>query len=123
MGGKVFDEEGLPTQPDHIISIVGWGKDADSGKEYWHVRNSWGAYWGEGGFFRVVTGKNMLGIEDDVAWATPGQFTVKNTPCTEDGSTCGDSVNGKGTMHFISQDYIDPSVYYAEASTFLRSQK
>ncbi|KAL3779051.1 hypothetical protein HJC23_005991 [Cyclotella cryptica] len=123
MGGKIFDEDGHPTQPDHIISIVGWGKDADSGKEYWQVRNSWGSYWGEEGFFRVVLGKNMLGIEDGVAWATPGQFTVKNIPCTEDGSTCGDSVNRKGAMHFISQEYIDPSVYYADASTFLRSKK
>ena len=123
MGGQVLDDDTQSKAPDHIVSIVGWGKDAASGKEFWHVRNSWGAYWGEEGFFRVATGKNMLGIEDNVAWATPGSFSVKNIPCSEDGKTCGGSVN-HGVMHFIHQDYVDPSFYYAgTTSTMLRSKK
>jgi hypothetical protein len=39
MGGKVLDEDGYSTGSNHVVSIVGWGKD-DSGKEYWHVRVS-----------------------------------------------------------------------------------
>jgi len=31
---------------DHVVSVVGWGTDADEGL-YWVVRNSWGEYWGE----------------------------------------------------------------------------
>ena len=40
------------------------------------------------GFVRVEMGKNLLGIEGEVAWATPGSFTVNNFPCGEDGTGC-----------------------------------
>jgi hypothetical protein len=40
------------------------------------------------GFFRIEAGKNLLGIEGEVAWATPGVFTVHNFPCSEDGKNC-----------------------------------
>jgi cathepsin X len=26
---------------DHIVSVIGWGKDSKSGKSYWQMRNSW----------------------------------------------------------------------------------
>lgn len=114
-GGKVFDDDNESKMANHVVSIVGWGKDND-GKEYWHVRNSWGYYWGEEGFFRVATGKNMLGIEDSVAWATPGTFTTTNVPCSEDGAECGGKVNelhGEKNMRFAHQEYVDPSVHLA----------
>jgi hypothetical protein len=50
--------------------------------------NILGQYWGEMGFFRILMGKNLLGIEGEIAWATPGQFTVDNFPCAEDGKNC-----------------------------------
>jgi len=68
------------------------------------------AYWAENGFAKIAMGKNMLGIEDGVAWATPGTFTTLNVPCSEDGQICGGEVHGKRLM-FKSQEYIDPSVY------------
>lgn len=48
---------------------------------------------------RIEMGKNLLGIESEIAWATPGIFTVHNFPCSEDGSGCN---HGHGT-------YVDPS--------------
>ena len=35
------------------------------------VRNNWGDYWGEDGFFRVERGVNALAIEEDCYYAEP----------------------------------------------------
>lgn len=39
------------------------------------VRNSWGEYWGEGGWFRLKRGENQLLLESNCAWAVPGSWT------------------------------------------------
>ncbi|ETV95724.1 hypothetical protein H310_10798 [Aphanomyces invadans] len=52
------------TELDHDVEIVGYGEDSH-GVKYWHVRNSWGTYWGEHGFFKIVRGENNLVIESD----------------------------------------------------------
>jgi hypothetical protein len=62
---------------------------------------------GEMGYFRIIMGKNALGIESEVAWATPGEFTVHNAPCYEDGSNC--QVRGEGPPRMYTMKYMDPS--------------
>mmetsp|Transcript_12045 Transcript_12045/g.15249 ORF Transcript_12045/g.15249 Transcript_12045/m.15249 type:complete len:358 (-) Transcript_12045:371-1444(-) len=86
--GGIFTDETAEKTSNHIVSIVGWGYDEESGKRHWIVRNSWGHYWGELGYFRVEMGSNILGLEDGIAWATPGIWTEINFPCTEDGKNC-----------------------------------
>ena len=60
--GGIFDGMGLPplgsngkghcgTTIDHAVQLVGYG--TDGGKDYWLVRNSWGATWGEDGYIRI----------------------------------------------------------------------
>lgn len=98
-GGGIFTDDSHSQSTNHIVSIVGWGTDPDSGTKYWIVRNSWGQYWGEMGYMRLAMGANLLGIEGEIAWATPGSYTVNNFPCYENGENC--------VKH---EQYVDPSV-------------
>jgi len=60
------------TQPaSHSVEIIGWGVDAASAVKYWIGRNSWGSFWGTGGWFNIVRGVNALGIESNCQWAVP----------------------------------------------------
>jgi hypothetical protein len=67
--GGIFDDHNSSTldDVDHDISIVGWGEE--DGRPYWLVRNSWGIWWGEMGFFKVPRGENALFIEAGDCWA------------------------------------------------------
>lgn len=69
--GGIYSENLLFPMINHEISVVGWGYDEDSQQEYWIGRNSWGTYWGEMGFFRILMHKNNLGIENDCTAGIP----------------------------------------------------
>jgi cathepsin X len=75
--GGIYEEKSAFPMINHEISVVGWGKDAATGEEFWWGRNSWGTYWGEAGFFRMATGKKRLGIENDCTAGIPSLTAPK----------------------------------------------
>lgn len=118
--GGVYANQTALQESTHVVSIVGWGQmkddsedddDNNGGAEYWICRNSWGQAWGEMGFFRILAGHNVLNIEHKIAWATPGQFTIENFPCREDGANCN-----KGAL-----EYVDPSMDLTAVQRRLRT--
>ena len=42
---------------NHAVLVVGYAPD------YWIVKNSWGTGWGENGYIRMATGRNMCSID------------------------------------------------------------
>ncbi|KAK7263716.1 hypothetical protein RJT34_31310 [Clitoria ternatea] len=61
-------------QLNHGVAIVGYGEK--NGDQYWIVKNSWGADWGESGYIRMKRGAtNKAGI---CGIAMKGSYPVKN---------------------------------------------
>jgi C1A family cysteine protease len=62
----VLDSSACGTQLDHAVTAVGYG--TEDGKDYYLVRNSWGASWGDEGYIKIAAteaslGKGICGIQ------------------------------------------------------------
>lgn len=66
-GGIVMYDSCNKRTVNHAIQLNGWG--SENGTDYWIGRNSWGTYWGEHGFFRIVRGGNY--DAGTAYWAVP----------------------------------------------------
>jgi KDEL-tailed cysteine endopeptidase len=73
----VFNGDCSQTDGGHAVTVVGYGTDPTDG-DYWLIKNSWGADWGEGGFVRFKRGTDLCSIE---SWG-PAYPTVAGTPTT-----------------------------------------
>ena len=58
----IIDSPKCEDHLDHALLAVGYG--TEGGKDYWKLRNQWGAAWGEAGYVRLVRGENMCGVSE-----------------------------------------------------------
>ena len=56
---------------NHVVVIVGYGRDTASGVPFWIVKNSWGPEWGEEGFFRIRRNTDECAIESMAVETSP----------------------------------------------------
>lgn len=75
--GGVFSDESCGTQLDHGVLVVGYGVDP-AGGEYWIVKNSWGADWGDHGYIRL---KAQISAKEGICGiAMAASYPTKTTP-------------------------------------------
>lgn len=66
----IVSDPGCGTNLDHGVLIVGYG--TENNVDFWIVKNSWGATWGESGYIRLIRNKNECGLAEDPSFPVVG---------------------------------------------------
>jgi len=72
----VFTSNTCGTKLDHGVLVVGYGSDTTSNTDYWIVKNSWGAVWGDAGYIKIErdgTAKGLCGINMQPSYPKAGK--------------------------------------------------
>jgi cathepsin F len=66
---------------DHGVLLVGYGAAGYAPirlkeKPYWIIKNSWGANWGDHGYYKICKGRNPCGVDSMVSAVTSTHFSA-----------------------------------------------
>jgi len=57
---------GAYSKLDHCVQLVGY--QSSGSNNYWIIKNSWAADWGEQGYIYIEIGKNLCGVADEATF-------------------------------------------------------
>merc|ERR1719348_2525837 len=86
--GGIFDGCSSFDQTDHCVAVVGYG--TEEGVDYWLIKNSWGADWGEKGYLRLQRGVGMCGIGKRYAYVKCEAVSGPTSPTLTAEAPCFD---------------------------------
>jgi len=101
--------------PDHAVLIVGWDDNLHhaGGMGGWIVKNSWGANWGDNGYFYIAYGSASIGMDSSFVYAWQdydphGDIMHYDEAGWWDQKGCSGSTIGWGLAKFIptSDTYV-----------------
>ncbi|PRP79583.1 cathepsin L precursor [Planoprotostelium fungivorum] len=112
-GGGVIDADSS-SETNHAVTVVALTNDCDGkADECWVVKNSWTNGWGEQGYFRVVKGKNSIGVANVVDTAID---------CSMDGNNDGGNQGQYGPIEQIDRPGGDIQVGTASSAQDCQTQ-
>jgi len=71
--GGISNPWGCGGDLDHGVLLVGYGSGPYYhfwNRDFWIIKNSWGADWGESGYIRIVRGSGVCGMNQDIITGT-----------------------------------------------------
>eukprot|EP01006_Ploeotia_vitrea_P003764 TRINITY_DN113196_c0_g1_i1.p1 TRINITY_DN113196_c0_g1~~TRINITY_DN113196_c0_g1_i1.p1 ORF type:complete len:334 (+),score=13.82 TRINITY_DN113196_c0_g1_i1:21-1022(+) len=67
--GGIMSKNCAHREVDHVVAAVGFGEE--SGVKYWILKNTYGTFYGEHGYVRILFGHNCFGISEYPAAILP----------------------------------------------------
>ena len=93
--GGIYDPLACCQTQNHAVLIVGHGMDESTKREYFVIKNSWGEYWGDGGYMRLAMYPPAAPASNNMASYSPDSYTADETGRTSadtiiaEAGTCG----------------------------------